>query len=142
MIWRLVTRNFGWKVGSLALAVLLWLSIVGEPELVTIQSVPVFYINLAPNLELNTDAPGAVKLQLRGPSGVLNRENLSGVTVLLDLSGADTAGERIVPVASAKVTLPEGVTLVRTDPKSLKFRLDPVTEEKGNSVLNKTAIKQ
>jgi hypothetical protein len=128
MIWRLLSHNFGWKLGSLALAVLLWFAIVGEPELVTIQSVPVFYMNLPQTLELNTDAPPNVRLQLRGPSGVLSRENLSGVTVLVDLSGADTAGEKHIPVATTKVTLPEGVTLVRAEPNHLNFRLDPVKQ--------------
>jgi len=128
MSWRLVTRNFGWKVGSLALEVLLWFAIVGEPELVTIQQVPVFYINLSPALELSDDSPGALKLQLRGPSGVLSRENLSGVTVLVDLSSSDTAGEKVIPISDAKVTLPAGVTLVRTEPNRLKFRLDSVKQ--------------
>jgi hypothetical protein len=126
MIWRALTRNFGWKVGSLALAVLLWFGIVGEPEVVTIQLVPVFYMNLSTALELSPDAPPNVRLQLRGPSGVLSRENLSGVTVLLDLSGSDTPGEQVVAVSSAKVTLPRGVALVRAEPPRLKFRLDPV----------------
>jgi len=132
MIWRLITRNFGWKLGSLALAVLLWFAIVGEPELVTIQSVPIFYMNLPPALELNNEAPAAVRLQLRGPSGALNGENLSGVTVLLDLSSADKPGEMMVPIATAKVTLPEGVTLVRAEPSRLKLRLDPAIEEKAS----------
>src|SRR5438128_887678 len=105
MSWRIVTRNFGWKLGSHALAVLLWFAIVGEPELVTIQQVPVFYMNLPPALELNPEAPGNVNLQLRGPSGVLSRENLSSVTVLVDLSTSDTPGEKNVPVSEAKVTL-------------------------------------
>ncbi len=126
MVWRALTRNFGWKVGSLALAVLLWFAIVGEPEVVTIQSVPVFYMNLSPALELSADAPPNVRLQLRGPSGVLSRENLSSVTVSLDLSGSDAPGEQAVAVSSAKVTLPRGVTLVRAEPNRLKFRLDPV----------------
>jgi hypothetical protein len=128
MSWRLITHNFGWKLGSLALAVLLWFAVVGEPELVTIQSVPVFYINLAPALELNTEAPQSLKLQLRGPSGELNREKLSGVTILVDLSTSDTAGEKNVPVSEAKVTLPAGVTLVRAEPNRLHFRLDPVRQ--------------
>jgi hypothetical protein len=127
MIWRALTRNLGWKLGSLALAVLLWFAIVGEPEVVTIQSVPVFYMNMPATLELNTDAPGNVNLQLRGPSGELSRENLSGVTVMLDLSGYP-AGERIISVSTAKMTLPQGVALVRAEPNRLKIRLDPVKQ--------------
>lgn len=128
MIWRALTRNFGWKLGSLALAVLLWFAVVGEPELVTIQQVPVFYLNLSPALELNSEAPQGVKLQLRGPSGVLSRENLSGVSVLLDLAGSDTPGPKDVPIATAKITLPDGVTLVRAQPNRLQFRLDPIKQ--------------
>jgi len=37
-----------------------------------------------------------------------------------------------VPIATAKVTLPEGVTLVRAEPSRLKLRLDPAIEEKAS----------
>jgi hypothetical protein len=45
-----ITRNLGWKLLSVALAVLLWITVEGEPELVTVQSVPVYYRNVDADL--------------------------------------------------------------------------------------------
>ena len=38
MSWRTITHNLGWKLGSLLAAILLWFSIVGEPEVVISRS--------------------------------------------------------------------------------------------------------
>ena len=35
-----LTRNVGWKLLSVAIAVMLWIAVEGEPELVTVQSMP------------------------------------------------------------------------------------------------------
>ena len=56
VIWRGFRRNLVWKLASLALAVLLWSAVVGEPEGVTVQAVPVLYRNLSRDL-LATDTP-------------------------------------------------------------------------------------
>jgi hypothetical protein len=128
-----VTRNLGWKLLSVALAVLLWIAVEGEPELVTVQSVPVFYRNVEPSLALVANPPAAVRLELRGPSDVLGRDNLSNVAVLLDLAGQTEPGERVFPISRTNVTLPAGVNFVRSDPSELKLHLDRALESKGNS---------
>src|SRR5712691_5072777 len=50
MIWRTLRHDFWWKFGSLVAAVLLWFSIVGEQELVTMRSAPILYQKLPPDL--------------------------------------------------------------------------------------------
>ena len=131
-VWRVVTRNLGWKLLSVLLAVLLWIAVEGEPELVTVQSVPVFYRNVAPALALVASPPAAIRLELRGPSDVLGRDNLSNVAVLLDLAGQTEPGEKIFPISRANVTLPAGVNFVRSDPPELRLHLDRPSESKGN----------
>ena len=136
MVWHAISHDFLWKLGSLAVATVLWYAIVGEPQLITIQSVPVYYMNVPPDLELNPDAPANVRLQLRGPSGELGRQDLSGVRVLLNLSGVDSPGERMIALSNTNVNLPEGVSLERAEPAHIRVRLDRTTEqtstEKGN----------
>ena len=41
-VWRALINNPGWKLLSVLLAVLLWIAVEGEPELVTVKNVPVF----------------------------------------------------------------------------------------------------
>jgi hypothetical protein len=134
----IVTRNLGWKLLSVALAVLLWIAVEGEPELVTVQSVPVFYRNVEPSLALVANPPTTVRVELRGPSDVLGRDNLSNVSVLLDLAGVAEPGERVFPISRTNVSVPAGVNFVRADPSELKLHLDRAPadrplESKGNS---------
>jgi hypothetical protein len=123
-IWRALTRNLGWKALSVIMAVMLWVAVEGEPELVTVQSVPVFYRNVEPTLALVSNPPPTVRLELRGPSDVLGRDNLSSVAMLIDLAGITEPGERVYPVSRANVSLPAGVTFVRSEPPQLKLHLD------------------
>ena len=137
--WRVLTNNLGWKLLSVLLAVLLWIVVEGEPELVTVQTVPVFYRNVEPNLALVASPPATVRLELRGPSDVVGRDNLSNVAVLLDLAGVIEPGEQVFPISRATITLPAGVNFVRSDPSALKLHLDRApaadrsTELKGDA---------
>lgn len=137
-VWRVLTRNFAWKLLSVLLAVVLWIAVEGEPELLTVQSVPVFYRNVQPTLALVANPPNAVRLELRGPSDVLGRDNLANVAVLLDLAGVSEPGERVFPISRTNVSLPAGVNFVRSDPSELRLHLDRAAadralEQKGNS---------
>jgi hypothetical protein len=106
--------------------------------LVTVQSVPVFYRNVEPSLALVANPPTTVRVELRGPSDVLGRDNLSNVSVLLDLAGVAEPGERVFPISRTNVSVPAGVNFVRADPSELKLHLDRAPadrplESKGNS---------
>jgi YbbR domain-containing protein len=131
-VWRVLTNNLGWKVLAVVLAVLLWIAVEGEPELLTVQSVPVYYRNVEPALALVASPPGAVRIQMRGPADVLGRDSMSKVAVLLDLAGVTEPGEKTFTVSRDNVSLPIGVSFVRSDPSELRLRLDRASESKGN----------
>lgn len=119
---RLLTRHFGWKLGSLALAVLLWFAILGEPELVTTHTAPILYKNLPRGLLIGSDALDEVRVELRGPSGKLSPDRLAEMAVLLDLSDVKGPGERTFTLADSDFHLPQGVTFMRSVPSQLRVR--------------------
>jgi YbbR-like protein len=119
---RLITRNLGWKLGSLALAVLLWFAILGEPELVTTHTAPILYKNLPRGLLIGSDALDQVRVELRGPSGKLSPDRLAEMAVLLDLSGVQGQGERTFTLSDADFLMPQGVTFLRSVPSQLRVR--------------------
>jgi YbbR domain-containing protein len=121
-MWRLITHNFGWKLGSLTLAVGLWFAIVGEPELVTTHAVPILYKNLASDILIGSDAVDTVRLELRGPSGRLSTAALADLTVTLDLASVSGPGERTFTLSDTDLHLPEGVTFLRAIPSQLRLR--------------------
>ena len=123
-IWRRATANFGWKLASLSLALLLWFALVGEPELVAIQPIPLLYRNLPKNLLLGSDAPDEVRAELRGPSGRLTRETLSEVVAALDLSGVTKPGTQTFTLSPSDFSLPQGITVLRAVPAQVSLRFD------------------
>ena len=122
MSWRLITHNFGWKLGSLVMAVLLWFAIVGEPELVTTRSVPILYKNLPDGLLIGPDAPNQVRVELRGPSSKLTSTSVSDLAVLLDLFSITSPGERTFTLSDSDLRVPQGVTFLRAVPSQLRLR--------------------
>ena len=124
LLRRFFTHNVGWKLGSLLLAVVLWWTVIGEPELVTLQAADVYYKDLPEGFVVTSDTLESVELELQGPSRVLDRENLSNVKVLLDLSNVTSPGEETFAIVGSDVTLPEGVRLLSAMPARLFLEFD------------------
>ena len=124
MIWRALTHNLAWKMGALALAVLLWFLVIGGPEVVTVEAVPLVYRNLPTGLLLVSDPPDAVRLELRGPSRQMARENLSSLKFMLNLSGVKDKGERTFTLSGSEAGLPEGVSFLRAVPSQIQLGFD------------------
>lgn len=112
------TRNLSWKLLSVGIAFLLWISVAREPEVATSLSVPVDFKNMSDNLDITGNLPDRVRLELRGPSGRLTRDNLSAVAVVLDLSDAKP-GERTYSIRGRNLNLPVGVMFYRAVPSQL-----------------------
>ena len=93
----------------------LWLAIAREPEVATSLSVPVEFKNMRDDLDISGNLPDRVRLEVRGPSGRLTRDNLSAVAVVLDLSDAQP-GERTYNIRGRNLNLPAGVTFYRAVP--------------------------
>jgi YbbR domain-containing protein len=119
-----LTKNLGWKILSLALAVLLWWAIVGEPELATSVSAPILLRNIPADLEISSDMPDRVHLEVRGPSGKLRADNLADMAVVLDLASVHRAGERTFTIQQWNVDLPRGVVLSRAVPAQIRVRFE------------------
>ena len=120
---QLLTRNLGWKLLSLVIAVALWVAVAREPELATSLSVPVEFKNMPDDLDFNSSVPDHVHLELRGSSGHLSHDNLSDVAVVLDLGDAH-AGERTYTVRANNINLPSGVYFYGATPSQITLRFD------------------
>jgi len=120
---RFLSDNIGWKIGSLLLAIALWIAVAREPDLATSVSVPIEFKNIPEDLDIESNIPDRVRIEIRGPSGLLSRDNLSALAVILDLSDA-RANERTYTIRAANVDLPSGVTFYRAVPSQLTLRFD------------------
>ena len=120
----ILTRNIGWKLLSLAAAVLLWISVASEPELATLHSVPVEYKGVPDDLEISSDFVENVVLETRGPAGRLGDMRDARSAVVLDFSSVLQPGQRTFTIDPSNVNLPHGLQLVRVIPAQLRFRFE------------------
>lgn len=121
-MWRWVVHNFWWKLGSLALAVILWFAVVGEPEVAATHTVPILYKNLSPDLLIGSTAIDSVRIELRGPSSHLTNVALADVAMTLDLSNVNSPGQRTFTLSDADLHLPDEVTFLRSIPSQVQLR--------------------
>lgn len=123
---RFLISNLHWKLASLLIAFGLWMILVQEPELVTSHSVPVFFKDLQRDMEIGSDVPDRVHIEVRGPSGKLTPDMFADTAVLLDLSSVHSVGERTFTVNDASLNLPSGVKFLRAVPSQVRLRFDRV----------------
>jgi len=122
MSW--IKDNWGLKLLSLAVAILLWLATVGEPESATVIAVPVQYRNIPANLEVSSEMRDSAYVEVRGPSGRLSGAHLANSVVVVDLSSQRRPGERTYSIQADNVRLPAGVQFLRAVPAQIRIRLE------------------
>jgi YbbR domain-containing protein len=124
MIFRLLFHNLGWKLLALALAVVLWAVFIGSPELVTSVSAQIEYQNVPPDLEMSSDAPARVHLDVEGPSARLRSVDPSQTAIILNLSAVQRPGEYTFAVERSHIDLPNDVKLLRAVPGQVRLRFE------------------
>jgi YbbR domain-containing protein len=120
---QLFTRNLGWKLLSLAIAIGLWLAVAREPEVATSLSIPLQFKNPRDDLDIRGALPDRVRLEIRGPSGRLTSDNLSAVAAVLDLSDAQP-GERTYSIRGRNLNLPAGVVFYQAVPSQITLHFE------------------
>ena len=120
---QMLTRNLGWKLLSVLIALALWIAVAREPELATSLSIPVEFKNIPDDLDIGSNLPDRVHIEIRGPSGRLSRDNLADTAMILDLADA-RAGERTYTIHATNLTLPSGVAFYRAVPSQITLHFD------------------
>ena len=116
--------HWHWKLASFAIAALLWLATVGEPEGATSLSVPIYYRNAPKDLEISSTMLDRVRLEVRGPSSKLRQQELADAAVIIDLNSVNKPGEETLPIDATSVALPFGVTVSRAAPPQVRLRFE------------------
>jgi YbbR domain-containing protein len=123
-------QNFGWKLFSLALAVIIWLTIKalsseqGQTEKMFV-NLPIQIVSGTADVRAFKVEPDMVRVTVKSRPGVINRLTEREIRVLVDLTSADfnQSFRRHVDVA-----VPNGITVVRIEPTEVQVTPPPKPE--------------
>ena len=119
-----ILQRIAWPVFALAAALGLWITFVGSPELVSAVPAPLAYRNMPTDLEIDSELPQRVHLEIQGPSARLRSVSASTIPVTIDLAEVRKAGEYTFTIDRHDVDLPAGVRLVHAVPAQLHLRFE------------------
>lgn len=129
MKWR-VTENLSYKFVALGVAVILWMSMLGRKDSTLMKDFEL-QVLLGPNLEMTTQIPQIVKVEVAGPRVALKKINQMNPVFTVDLTAA-RAGRQVVQLNREGLNLPIGARVLNIEPSSFTVQIrqtKPGTEE-------------
>ena len=116
-------RHLGLKAMSLALALLLWMTVAGEEVVERGLRVPLELQQMPSGVEVLGDIPTTVDVRVRGGSSTLSRVGPGDVVAVLDLRSA-RAGRRLFPLTPDQVRVPFGVEVGQVTPSAVAMAFE------------------
>lgn len=120
----LFTENLSYKVVSLFIALILWITILGRRDFVVAKKLELEIIPPAGHV-VSAQSIDTVKVKVSGPRTALRRfiENGAAQVVTLDLSNM-AQGRYEVDIPKARVDVPFGVKLMSLAPEKVEVQID------------------
>jgi YbbR domain-containing protein len=134
-----ITKDLGWKIFSLLLAVAIWLTvhkIYEEPKIsaepstvspVTYGNLPVWVVSTTADVHDFRVVPGTISVTVSGPPDVMAVLQANQIRATVDLTGIESAKDLRRRV---DVSTPLGVTLVSVVPPRVGVIVPPVNVNK------------
>ena len=117
-------RDLWLKGVAAAIAVLLWLTVAGEPVVERGLEIPLELENVPAELDIAGGPPDTVSVRVRGTSRVVSRLDDSEVVAVLDLSG-ERPGRRLFDMFAGRVDVPAGIEVTSVMPATVTLTLEP-----------------
>ncbi|MBZ5567512.1 MAG: hypothetical protein LAN64_06635 [Acidobacteriia bacterium] len=118
-----VFHNFGLKLLSLAVAVLLWMAITRDPVAEVALNVPIEFHNSPEHLEISSETIPQVQVRVRGPVHEVRDLVPSEVHAVIDLANTQP-GERTYDLAPNLIHVPDGLQVVQAVPGQIRISFD------------------
>lgn len=113
-----VSRHLGLKALSVALALVLWVSVAGQKHAERALRVPVEFQNIPERLELIGETPSFADVRVRGAASALSQLRGGDLVVLVDLASA-RPGRRMFHLTPEHVAAPTGVRVQHVVPATI-----------------------
>jgi YbbR domain-containing protein len=116
-------RHLGLKVVSIALAVLLWLTVAKEPIVERSLRVPLQFQNIPAQLEIIGEPPSGADVRVRGGAGQVSQLEPGEMAAIVDLSAAKP-GQRLFHLAPQDVRAPFGIGVEYVQPSTVSLEFE------------------
>jgi YbbR domain-containing protein len=125
----LVFRNFGLKLFSFLLALVLWLALIPEEKIFSEKTVtvPLEIYNTPPQMELVEKPAPTVDVRVRAPNRLLNEINSATVRAILDLSTAEL-GQQEYALRNSMIILPQDAEVKDISPSQVDVVMEAIEE--------------
>lgn len=124
LLRRVFLHNIRLKLIALGISFFLWATYTAEPFVQVAYNVPVAYVNVPDGLAVAGTPPNAVRVVLRGRSGLLRRLTPEDLRVDVDL-GTAPSGDVPIHLSPTVVGVPYGTQVVRLVPGEFHVSLVP-----------------
>ncbi len=124
-----VLENTGLKVLALFMTAVLWLSVASRWSQMTLNPVPIEFVNQSPELSLSKYDTLSAKVYLRGPKDVVDTLRSSELAVIADLQNVEP-GVRVIPLKVDSDRLPPSIDAqnIEISPRSVRVTLERLVE--------------
>ena len=134
-----ITQDLNWKIFSIVLAVILWVTvhkIYEEPQTepvvesgstFTYDNLPVTVVSATADVHDFRVAPAAVRVTVTGPTDIMKTLQIGQVHAVVDLTGTNLAHDTSLPV---EISTPTKVTVTGIDPASVLVAVPPASGKK------------
>jgi len=124
LLRRAFLQNLRLKLIALGISFFLWATYTAEPFAQVGYSVPVAFVNVPDGLAIGGVPPNAIRVVLRGRSGLLRRLTPNDLTLDVDLATAPT-GDVPIRLYPSMVEVPYATEVVRLAPVEFHVSLLP-----------------
>lgn len=118
----LVTSNWGLKLLSIGMAVLLWFAIVGPQKSEIGMQVPIQYTDLPQGMEITGTWVDRIDVRARGSVAGLAHLKPGSVKAVVDLSKV-VPGLNYFRISDKNLSVPAGVTIAQVRPSDLRLHI-------------------
>ena len=116
-------RDIWLKAIAVTIAVLLWLTVAGEPVVERGLEIPLEFENVPAALEIAEAPPDTVSVRIRGTSRRMSQLDSTQVVAVLDLSD-ERPGHRLFDMFSGRVDVPRGIEITSVVPATVTLTLE------------------
>ena len=119
----LYSENISYKLVSLFIALILWLTILGRRDFVISKEVDI-EIATGQGLSLASQSVDKIKVKVSGPRGALKKFVDSGLSQMVTVNAASKSeGEYELEIPTYKIDVPFGVKVIQVRPSTVKVQI-------------------